>query len=399
MPNLSERSIHAHTSPIRKLAALAEQAKQSGKQVLHLNIGQPDIVTPEHATQAVRDALVRILAYSPSAGHASYREQLPKYYSRFGINIKPDDVLVTNGASEAVLFTLLACLDPGESVLAPEPLYANYLGFAGMAGVQIKPLPTSISDGFALPDVAAFRAAMTPDVKAVMLCNPNNPTGTLYPESMLRELGELIRERDAYLIVDEVYREFCYGDTPFFSALRLAGLEQHVIVIDSVSKRYSACGARVGAAISYNREVLAAMQKYAETRLSPPTYGQIFAEAALFTPDTYFETTVAEYRNRRDLLYKRLSQMRGVVCYEPQGAFYVFAQLPVDSGDAFCRWLLSDFEHNGQTVMLAPGSGFYATPDAGLQEVRFAYVLNTTDLAKAMDCLEVALEQYPGRVA
>jgi aspartate aminotransferase len=398
MPTLSTRSIHAHTSPIRKLAGLADQAKAAGKKVWHLNIGQPDIITPPHATLAVRERMVDILAYSPSAGYGSYREHLPDYYQRFGVTIEPTDILVTNGASEAILFALLACLDAGESVLAPEPLYANYLGFAGMAGVQVRPLPTQIATGFALPDVAAFRAAITPDVRAIMLCNPNNPTGTVYPEAMLRALGEVAAECNIYLIVDEVYREFCYGDTPFFSVLNIAGLEQNVIVIDSVSKRYSACGARVGAAITRNADLLAAMQKYAETRLSPPSYGQYFAEAAIDTPDAYFEQTVADYRSRRDLLFQRLSNMPGVVCYEPQGAFYVFAELPVDSGDRFCHWLLAEFEHEGETVMLAPGSGFYATPGSGQREVRFAYVLNTHDLARAMDCLEVALRHYQGRV-
>jgi aspartate aminotransferase len=399
VPSISQRGATAFSSPIRKLAAAAERAKRSGKKVYHLNIGQPDIPTPPNALQAVRDAVIDILAYSPSQGHAPYREKLPAYYQKYGVDITANDILVTSGASEGILFTLLACLDKGQAVLSPEPLYANYLGFAGMADVRVQPVTTRISEGFALPSVADFHAALTPDVKAILLCNPNNPTGALYPESTLRALGELVLEHDLYLIVDEVYREFCYSDTDgFFSALRLPGLEQHVIVLDSVSKRYSACGARIGAIVTRNAEVRATIQKYAETRLSPPSYGQIFAEATLQTEEKYFETVKAEYRKRRDLLYSRLSQMPGVTCYLPEGAFYVFAELPVDNSDRFCRWLLEDFDHNGQTIMLAPGTGFYATPGMGTREVRFAYVLNTADLSEAMDCLEKAIQVYPGRI-
>ena len=397
MPDVSQRSLRAHSSPIRKLAPFADQAKQAGKQVWHLNIGQPDIRTPENALQALREARIDVLAYSPSGGIPRYRQKLPRYYQKFGIYVNPDDILVTTGASEAVLFALLACLDAGEAVLTPEPFYANYLGFAGMAGVAVKPLPTSIADGFALPTVADFRQAISPDVRAILLCNPNNPTGTVYPEAMLRALAEVVLERNLFLLVDEVYREFCYGDTPFFSALQLPGLEEHVVVLDSVSKRFSACGARVGAIVSRNHSLLAAIRKYAETRLSPPTYGQIFAEATLDTPEQYFQTVKTEYQRRRDLLFSRLSAMPEVVCYQPDGAFYVFAQLPVDDADRFCQWLLEAFSYNNQTLMLAPGSGFYATPGKGRQEVRLAYVLNCEDLSKAMDCLAVALQQYPGR--
>lgn len=397
MPNPSPRSIQAHSSPIRKLAPYADQAKKDGKQVWHLNIGQPDILSPEQALQAVKAANLKLLAYSPSGGTPSYREKMPRYYRKFGIDIRPEHILVTNGASEAVLFALLACLNAGESVLTPEPFYANYLGFAGMAGVEVKPLPTRIENGFALPSVDDFRRAITPDVRAILLCNPNNPTGTVYPEAMLRALAEVVIERDLFLLVDEVYREFCYGDTPFFSALNLPGLEEHVVVLDSISKRFSACGARVGAILTRNRELLTAIQKYAETRLSPPSYGQIFAEATLDTPESYFETVKAEYQRRRDLLYSRLNAMPGVICYLPDGAFYLFARFPVDDADRFCQWLLEDFDYHNQTVMLAPGSGFYDTPGQGTQEVRLAYVLNCDDLNSAMDCLERALEQYPGR--
>lgn len=398
MPNPSRRSMQAHSSPIRKLAASAEQAKKAGKKVWHLNIGQPDILAPAQALEAVKAANLDMLAYSPSPGTATYREKMPGYYQKFGINLVPDDILVTNGASEAVLFALLACLDTGESVLTPEPFYANYLGFAGMAGVGGKPLPSSIETGFALPSVDDFRRALTPDVRAILLCNPNNPTGTVYPESMLRALAEMVLEQNLFLLVDEVYREFCYGDTPFFSALNLAGLEQNVVVLDSLSKRFSACGARIGAVLTRNRDLRTAMLKYAETRLSPPTYGQIFAEATLDTPEQYFETVKAEYQRRRDLLYARLSAMPEVVCYRPDGAFYVFARFPVDDAERFCRWLLEDFSYQNQTLMLAPGAGFYGTPGKGKQEVRLAYVLNCTDLGHAMDCLEKALEQYPGRI-
>lgn len=394
MPTISQRGAHAHMSPIRKLSPFADAAKKAGKKVYHLNIGQPDIPTPPLALEAVRATPIDILAYSPSNGNAGYRAKLPDYYRRFGVQIQPDDILVTNGASEAICFAFLACLNPGESVLTPEPLYANYIGFAEMTGVHIKGIRSSIDQGFALPDIAAFEAALTPDVKAILLCNPNNPTGTLYPESMLRALGQLVLERDLYLMVDEVYREFCYGDTPFFSALRLDGLDAHVIIVDSISKRYSACGARIGAVVTRNRPLLATIHKFAEVRLSPPSYGQLLAEALLDTDTSYFDTVQAEYQRRRNTLYQRLSRMDGVQCYLPEGAFYVFARLPIDDGERFCRWLLEEFSWNNTTVMLAPGSGFYITPGAGRQEVRIAYVLNEQDINSAMDCLEAALAQY-----
>lgn len=397
MPGISHRGATAHTSPIRKLSPYANAAKQAGKKVYHLNIGQPDILTPQEAIQKVREMPIRILEYSPSSGIPSYRAKLPAYYKRYGIEVTPDHILVTNGGSEGIYFALMACLDREDVVLAPEPLYANYVGFAEIAGVNIKPITCHISDGFALPSIEDFERAMTPDVKAILLCNPNNPTGAVYPENMLRQLGELALRHDVYLMVDEVYREFCYGDTSFFSVLNLPGLERHVVVFDSVSKRYSACGARVGAIVTRNTDVLATVNKYAETRLSPPSYGQMLAEAMLDTDESYFTTVNAEYQRRRDVLYERLKAMPDVVCYRPDGAFYVFAQLPVDDCERFCQWLLEDFSHNNATVMLAPGKGFYATPDTGLQEVRLAYVLNETDLNAAMDCLEIALQVYPGR--
>jgi aspartate aminotransferase len=399
MPSISQRGESAHSSPIRKLAAAAERAKKSGKKVYHLNIGQPDILTPRAGLDAVRSIDLDIVAYSPSNGYPSLREKMPAYYRKFGVDVRPEEIIVTSGASEGVLFALLACLDAGDAVLSPEPLYANYLGFAGMADVRVKPITTSIETGFALPDIAAFQAALTPDVKAIVLCNPNNPTGAFYPEKTLRALAELVLDRDLFLIVDEVYREFCYrDDAPFFSALCLPGMEQHVVVLDSVSKRYSACGARIGAIVTRNESLRTTIQKYAETRLSPPTFGQIFAEATLQTEDAYFQTVTAEYRRRRDLLFSRLQAMPGVRCYQPEGAFYVFAELPIDDADRFCRWLLEDFSHDNQTLMLAPGSGFYATPGLGRREVRFAYVLNAQDLNRAMDCLAAALEVYAAEV-
>jgi aspartate aminotransferase len=394
VPQVSHRGDNAHTSPIRKLSPYADAAKRAGKQVYHLNIGQPDIKTPAAALQQVKATEIDILAYSPSAGHATYRQKLPTYYQKFGIEVAPDDILVTNGASEGIYFTLLACLDRGQTVLATEPLYANYVGFAEMADVHIKPVTTVIESGFSLPSIEDFERALTPDVKAILLCNPNNPTGAVYPEKMLRELAELALERDIFLMIDEVYREFCYGDTPFFSALNLPDLHQHVVVFDSVSKRYSACGARVGAIVTRNRNLLSNINKFAEVRLSPPSFGQLLAEALLDTPESYFETIKAEYQQRRDVLFERLNRMEGVTCYRPDGAFYVFAKLPIDDCEYFCKWLLEDFSYNNTTVMLAPGNGFYASPESGKQEVRFAYVLNINDLNAAMDCLEAALQVY-----
>lgn len=396
MPNISKRGEQAHSSPIRKLAPYADKAKAAGKKVYHLNIGQPDILTPQPALEAVRQAQINVLAYSPSNGNASLRNKMPDYYRQFGIEVGPEDIIITSGASEGILFTLLAALDADQSVLSPEPMYANYIGFAGMAGVSVKAITTRIDDAFALPNVEDFKQALTPDVKAILLCNPSNPTGAVYPENTLRMLAQLALESDIYLIVDEVYREFCYGETAFFSALQLPGMEQHVIVLDSISKRYSACGARIGAIVTRNATLRKIIGKYAETRLSPPTFGQVFAEAALSTDQAYFDTVKEEYQRRRNLLYQRLSAMPGVRCYLPEGAFYVFAELPIDDADRFCQWLLEDFSHENQTIMLAPGTGFYDTPGLGKREVRLAYVLNEHDLDKAMDCLEMALRVYRG---
>jgi aspartate aminotransferase len=399
MPSIALRAQNAYSSPIRKLSPFADKAKQAGRHVYHLNIGQPDIMTPPAALKRLNETPINVLSYSPSAGFMSYRQKLASYYEKVGIHVTPEQIHVTTGGSEALLLTYMACLDPGQTILTPEPYYANYLGFAQMAGLHVKNVRSVIDDGYALPSVEEFRKAITPETKAIALCNPNNPTGTIYPQAMLEALGQLALEHDLFLFVDEVYREFCYSDTPVFSALNLKGLEQNVVVIDSVSKRYSACGARVGMVISRNPTVISSVLRYAEARLSPPSLGQMLGEYMVDTDQKYFDDVRAEYVRRRDYLVDRLQAMPGVVCPRPDGAFYVFARLPIDNSDRFCRWLLEDFSHNNSTVMLAPGAGFYATPGLGLDEVRLAYVLNIDDLKKAMDVLEAALAQYPGKTA
>ncbi len=398
MPNISQRGLSAYTSPIRKLSPFADQAKRDGKHVFHLNIGQPDIKTPQDALAKMHATDVQILAYSPSKGINSFREKIPNYYAKYSISISSENVLVTNGASEGIYFALLACLDEGEEVIIPEPFYANYIGFAEMAKAKVVPITSYIENGFALPTTADFEAQLTPKTRVIMLCNPSNPTGCLYSETALRELAALVKKHDLFLIVDEVYREFCYDEQAFFSALHLEDCLQNVVVIDSISKRYSACGARVGMIVTRNEAVINIITQYAEIRLSPPTFGQILAEHLLDTPDTYLENVKEEYVKRRDILYSRLSAMEDVVCYRPGGAFYCFVQLPIDDCDHFCQWLLEDFSLDNQTIMLAPGSGFYFTEGLGKQEVRIAYVLNGDDLNKAMDCLEEALRVYPNRV-
>ncbi len=338
-----------------------------------------------------------MLAYCPSWGVPSYRQKIPDYFAHYDIHIEPEDILVTTGASEAIFLAFLACLDPGDEIIVPEPFYANYLGFAAMADIRVVPVTSYLAEAFALPPVSAIEAAITPRTRAILLCNPNNPTGGIYTADVLQELATIVRERQLFLMVDEVYREFVYTTNPFRSALQLEGLEDYVIVIDSISKRYSACGARVGTLISRNRSLLQALFRYAQFRLSPPGFGQIFAEAALDLGEAYLEGVVAEYDQRRRHLYARLSALPDVKCYLPQGAFYLFAELPIDNADRFCQWLLESFQHEGQTLMLAPGSGFYATPGLGEREVRIAYILQTADLDAAMDCLDVALRVYPGR--
>lgn len=399
MPNVSKRSYDVPLSPFRKLVPFADTAKERGTHVYHLNIGQPDIHSPEPAWKALREHQMKVLAYSPAIGNRSYREKLAAYYDRFGMGVTHDDIIITTGASEAIQMLLFACLDPGDAVIMPEPFYANYNGFCRIADLEIQPIPSYIEDGFPLPGISAFRQKITDRTRAIFITNPSNPTGSLYSREDLEALADLVREYDLYLIVDEVYREFCYDGQPFYSALRLRGLDDHVIVVDSVSKRYSACGARVGALVTRNEKVLEAITRYAKLRLSPPGLGQVFAEAMLDMDDHYLEEVKEEYDRRRLVVYERLKAMPGVVNYKPGGAFYCFAKFPVTDAEHFCRWLLESFTHEGATVMLSPGTGFYATPGRGVDEVRIAYILKVEDLHKAMDCLEIALKEYPGEAS
>lgn len=380
-------------SPIRKLVPYAESAKKKGIKVYHLNIGQPDIETPPAALDAVRHSDFRVLEYSHSAGNESYRRKLADYYKGIGINVDHTQILITTGGSEAIFFGMMSCLDAGDEVIVPEPFYANYNGFAVEAGVTIVPVTSGIDTGFALPSIADFEKKITPRTRAVIICNPNNPTGYLYSREELETLAGIVKKHNLYLFSDEAYREFCY-DGEHTSALQLPGIEQHVVLMDTISKRYSACGARIGALVTPNRQVVDAALKFAQARLSPPSFGQIVGEAALDLPHDYFDATKAEYKLRRDTLVKRLNGIPGVVCPNPGGAFYAMAKLPVKNADHFCQWLLESFSYENQTVMLAPASGFYSTPGLGLDEVRLAYVLNTDAIHKAMDCLEKALEAY-----
>lgn len=383
-------------SPIRKLVPYAEAAKKKGVKVYHLNIGQPDIETPKQCLDAVRNCNLKVLEYSHSAGNESYRKKLVEYYAKNNINITYNDIIVTTGGSEAILFGFMACLDAGDEVIIPEPFYANYNGFAIQADVVVKPISSSIESGFALPPIEDFEKAITPKTKAIVVCNPNNPTGYLYSAAEMETLKQIVLKHDLFLFADEAYREFCYQGT-HTSAMHLKGAEQNVILMDTISKRYSACGGRIGAFVTKNKEVLNAAMKFAQARLSPPFYAQVLGEAAVDLPDNYFDTTKAEYKLRRDTLVKRLNDMPGVFCPNPGGAFYAMARLPIDDSDAFCQWLLEKFSHNNETVMLAPATGFYSTPGLGKNEVRLAYVLNVEAINKAMDCLAKALEEYPGR--
>jgi len=393
MPVISERGKHAIPSPIRFLAPYASAAEDRGVKVHYMNIGQPDINTPVEAMDRVRNTDMQILKYSPSAGIDSYREKLVDYYARFEIKVEKKDILVTTGASEAISLVLSSCLDPGDEVIVPEPFYANYLGYAHATGVKIKPIPTFIENSFALPDISDFEPLIGPKTKAIFLCNPNNPTGGIYGQADLEALGQLVKKHDLYLIVDEVYREFCY-DENFYSVLRLAGLEKHTVVIDSISKRFSACGARIGSIVSQNEDLVKACLTFAQLRLSAPGFGQLLGEATLDLPAVYLEGIRDEYDLRRRTLINRLQKMPGVLCYLPKGAFYAFARLPVADTGKFCQWMLESFSYKNETVMLAPGAGFYATKGRGLDEVRIAYILNTGDIERAMDCLEAGLEQY-----
>ena len=385
------------SSPIRKLVPYAEKAKQQGKKVYHLNIGQPDIETPPQVFEAMRNINFKVLEYSHSAGIESYRRKLADYYKRYDIDVAMNDLLVTTGGSEAITFGIMSTLDEGDEIIIPEPFYANYNGFAVAAGVVIKPITASIGNGFALPPISAFEKLITSKTKAILICNPNNPTGYLYSREELEQLKEVVLEHDLFLFVDEVYRDFCYDGMKHFSVLNIPGLEENVVVIDSVSKRFSMCGARVGNLISRNKKVIETVLKFAQARLSPPTFGQIASEAALEVSPDYFANVKAEYISRRNLMVKTMNDIPGVLCPNPGGAFYTIARLPIDDSDKFCQWLLESFSYNNETVMLAPATGFYATKGLGLDEVRIAYVLNNNDMQKAFECLRKALEEYPGR--
>lgn len=398
MPSVSQRGIEMPASPIRKLVPYAEAAKAKGTHVYHLNIGQPDIETPIQMVQAIQNADIKVLEYSHSAGNESYRRKLIDYYRKYDIDLSLQQLMITTGGSEAIRFAFMSCLNPGDEVIIPEPFYANYSGFATEAGVRIVPVTSYIDQGFALPDIQAFESKITDKTKAIMICNPGNPTGRLYSFEELNALKALVLKHDLYLFSDEVYKEFCYDGNTFSSVFHLEGLDQHVVVMDSISKRYSACGARIGCLISKNEAVMQAALKFAQARLSPPTYEQIGAEAALDTPDSYFQIVSKEYTRRRDYMVDALNAMPGVSCPSPGGAFYAIAALPIDDCDIFCQWLLESFTHEGGTVMLAPATGFYATPGLGKNEVRLAYVLCLEDLKAAMACLAEALKQYPGRV-
>ncbi|MCK9450077.1 MAG: pyridoxal phosphate-dependent aminotransferase [Bacteroidales bacterium] len=397
MPKISIKGRQMPESPIRKLVPYAEAAKKRGMKVFHLNIGQPDIHTPEVALQAVRNFDLKVVEYSHSAGMLSYREKLAKYYEKHDIHITAEEIIIGAGASEALLFAFQSIMDPGDEVIIPEPFYANYNGFATNAGINVKPIFSSIETGFALPPIADFEKVIGPKTKAILVCNPNNPTGYLYNKEELETLRQLVIKHDLYLIADEVYREFCYDGYEHFSCMHLEGIDDNVILIDSVSKRYSACGMRVGCMISKNKEVMATALKFAQARLSPPTFGQVAAEAAIGTPDSYFVEVVEEYLNRRNTVVEAINKIKGAYCPTPKGAFYVVAKLPIDDSDKFCRWLLEDFNFEGQTVMMAPASGFYSTPGRGKDEVRISYVLKVEDLKQSMKVLEEALKVYPGK--
>ncbi len=392
----SQRGELMPPSPIRKLVPFAEKAKKRGLKVHHLNIGQPDIETPSSIMDAVKQADVKVLAYSHSAGNESYRKKLVAYYKKNGIELTHEQIIITAGGSEAIVFGMMTCLDAGDEVIIPEPFYANYSGFAVMAGIKIIPVTSHIENGFALPPISEFEKLITPKTKAILICNPNNPTGYLYSKSEMEQLEDICLRKQLFLFSDEAYREFCY-EGEYTSALHLKKIQEQVILMDTISKRYSACGARIGALVTKNKEVYNAALKMAQARLSPPGLAQILGEAAVDLPDDYFNAPKAAYLSRRNLVVKRLNQMEGVFCTTPGGAFYVIAKLPIDDGDTFCQWLLESFSHHGETVMLAPASGFYETKGLGKNEVRLAYVINNKDIDAAMDCIEEALKVYPGR--
>lgn len=398
MPHISERAIEMPQSPIRKLAPLATEAEARGTKIYHLNIGQPDLKTPEVGLEVLRHIDRSVLEYSPSQGFLSYREKLVKYYAHYDIELSVDDIIITTGGSEAVLFAFLSCLNPGDEIIVPEPAYANYMAFAISAGAKIRTISTTIEDGFALPAVEKFEELINEHTRAILICNPNNPTGYLYTRREMNQIRDLVKKYDLYLFSDEVYREFIYTGSPYISACHLEGVEQNVVLIDSVSKRYSECGIRVGALISKNEEVRNAVMKFCQARLSPPLLGQLVAEASIDTPKEYMREMYDEYVERRNCLIDGLNIIPGVYSPIPMGAFYTVARLPVDDAEKFCAWCLSDFDYEGETVMLAPAAGFYTTPGAGKDQVRIAYVLNKEDLGRALVVLKHALEAYPGRV-
>jgi aspartate aminotransferase len=399
MPEISEKGIQMPASPIRKLTPYADQAKREGKKVYHLNIGQPDIATPEGMLNAIKQIDFDVWAYTASEGTLSYRTKLTEYYNKLGYHITPEDILVTVGGSEAITIAMQTCVNEGDEVIIPEPFYANYNGFACMSNVVVKPILSYIENGFALPPIAEFEQLITAKTKAIMICNPNNPTGYLYSKEELDALKQLCLKYDLFLLSDEAYREFCYDGREFISPMHLEGLDENVVVIDTLSKRYSACGARLGCIITKNKKVISAALKFAQARLSPGMVEQIAGTAAVDTPGSYFEAVNKEYTLRRNTLVSRLNAIDGIFCPNPGGAFYVVARFPVDDADKFCQWILESFDHNGGTVMMAPATGFYSSPGSGKNEVRMAYVINIDDLNKAMDCLEIALQQYPGRTA
>ncbi len=395
MPQTAKRTHHIPLSPFRKLIPIANQAKAKGKHIYHLNIGQPDISSPESAILTMQQNMPKILEYSPSNGYLSYRKKMVSYFNSFGVlHLSPGDIQITTGASEALQLILFTCFDSGDEVIIPEPFYANYNGFAYIADVEISPISCHIEDGFTLPAIQAFQEKISEKTKGILISNPNNPTGALYHKKTLKALAQLAKEKGLFLIIDEVYREFCFDGQEFYSPLESEEYNDNVIIIDSVSKRYSSCGARIGAVISKNKNVIAAIDKYAKLRLSPPGLGQRYSEALIDTPPSYINTVTNEYKIRRNVVFNALQKMKGVTSYLPGGAFYCFAQLPIEDAEHFCKWLLEDFEYNGATLMISPGQGFYATKGLGHNQVRIAYVLNPSDLEKAMKCLSVALDAY-----
>lgn len=397
MLKISNKGQSMPSSPIRKLVPFSDSAKKRGVKVYHLNIGQPDIETPKNAIDALKKADLSIVEYSHSAGILSYRKKLVEYYGRYDIKLDENEIIVTNGGSEAILFAFMSCLDEGDEVIIPEPFYANYNGFATSSGVVIKPIYSSIETGFALPPINDFEKMITPKTKAILVCNPNNPTGYLYSKAELEALAKIVKKHNLFLIADEVYREFCYDGQKHYSTLLLEDVSENVIVVDSVSKRYSACGARVGAFITKNKTLYNTVMKFAQARLSPPTFGQIMAEAAVDTPKEYFDSVLSDYVERKNIVVDAINKMNGCFCPNPGGAFYIIARLPIDNSDKFCQWLLEGFNYQGETVMLAPATGFYASENRGINEVRISFCLNVDDMQTSMKILEEALKVYPGR--